>query len=112
VDLPERAARNEETFRGVNLQIEQGAAQHGVERRLPFHCECGSSPCFETVELAPDEYDRIAAHRFRFVIVPGHELPDIETVVWVGDRYAVVEKQGEARERIERDHPRDRHRDS
>jgi hypothetical protein len=111
VDLPERAARNEEVFRGVNVRIEQGAEQHGVDRRLPFHCECGRASCFETVELAPDEYDRVASHRFRFVIVPGHELPEIETVVTVGDRYAVVEKQGEAREQINRDHPRDRHRD-
>ena len=111
MDFPERAARNEEVFRGVNRQIEEGAEQHGVERRLPFHCECGNVACFDTIELTRDEYDRVASHRFRFVIVPGHELPEIETVVSVGEGYAVVEKQGEAREQLERDHPRDRHRD-
>jgi len=109
VDLPERAARNEEVFRDVNRLIEQGAEQYRVERRMPFHCECGNATCVATIELTPQEYEAVAAHRFRFVIQPGHELPEIETVVSAGERYAVVEKQGEAREQIDQDHPRVRH---
>lgn len=110
-DVAESAAKNEEVFRDVNNLIEQGAERLGVARRLPFHCECADASCSETVELAPIEYDRIASHRFRFVVQPGHERAEIESVVSTTERYVVVEKQGEAREQIDRDHPRDRHRE-
>jgi hypothetical protein len=110
-DVAESAAKNEEVFRDVNNLIERGAERLRVERRVPFHCECADASCSATVELAPNEYDRIARHRFRFVVQPGHERTDVESVVSTNDRYVVVEKQGEAREQIDRDHPRDRHRD-
>jgi len=41
MDFGERAARNEEVFRGVNERTEEGAAQHSVMGTLPFHCDCG-----------------------------------------------------------------------
>jgi hypothetical protein len=44
-----------------------------VEQLLPFHCECATEACLETIELPPAEYDRIASHRAYFVVVPGHE---------------------------------------
>jgi predicted NBD/HSP70 family sugar kinase len=47
----DRAARNEEIFRGINKRIEEGADQHGVNAPLPFHCECGRTACLETIEL-------------------------------------------------------------
>jgi hypothetical protein len=110
VKLPDRAARNEEIFRGVNAKIEEGAIHHHVESRLPFHCECGRSRCVETIEMTPREWDEIASHRYRFVVRPGHELPEVERIVASGDRYIVVEKQGQAQTEIDRDHPRERHR--
>jgi len=110
MDLPESAAKNEEVFRDVNDLIEQGAERLRVDRRVPFHCECADASCSETVDLTPAEYDRIASHRFRFVVQPGHERADIETVVSTNERYLIVEKQGEAREQVDRDHPRERHR--
>ena len=111
VDLPERAAKNEEVFRDVNSLIEQGAERLGVDSRVPFHCECANASCTETVDLTPAEYDRIATHRFRFVVQPGHERADVESVVSANEWYVVVEKQGEAREQVDQDHPRERHRE-
>ena len=73
VDFADAAAHNEEVFRTINERIEEGAKQHGVEQLLPFHCECATEACVETIELPPAEYDRIASHRRRFVVVPGHE---------------------------------------
>jgi hypothetical protein len=110
VDFAERAAHNEEVFRSINERIEAGAKQHGVGRPLPFHCECGSTSCLETIELAPSDYDRIAADATRFVLVPGHERAGVEAVVERHSSYLVVEKIGEARAEIEREHPRSRHR--
>jgi hypothetical protein len=109
VDFADAAARNEEVFRSINERIEEGAKQHGVEQLLPFHCECATEACVETIEIPPAEYDRIASHKARFVVLPGHEHPAVEDVVESHPEYLVVEKTGEARAQIERDHPRSRH---
>jgi hypothetical protein len=106
MDFAERAARNEEIFRGVNERIEAGAERHDVDSPLPFHCECTDRACVETIELTPGAYDRIASDMLRFVVVSGHERPGIERVVERTEAYLVVEKIGEAREQIEEDHPR------
>jgi hypothetical protein len=106
VDFADAAAHNEEVFRSINERIEEGAKQHGVEQLLPFHCECATEACLETIELPPAEYDRIASHRARFVVVPGHEQASVETVVERHSGYLIVEKSGEARAEIEREHPR------
>jgi hypothetical protein len=110
MDFPERAARNEEVFRTINERIEEGAKEHGVDQSLPFHCECATEGCVETIEIAPAEYDRIASHIARFVVAPGHERADVEAVVERRDSYLVVQKTGEARADVEREHPRPRHR--
>jgi hypothetical protein len=102
VDFADAAARNEEVFRSINERIEEGAKQHGVEQLLPFHCECATEACVTTIELPPAEYDRIASHRARFVVVPRHERSSVETVVESHSAYLVVEKTGEARTRWER----------
>jgi hypothetical protein len=110
MDFAERAARNEEAFRGINTRIEEGAHEHSVDSPLPFHCECDNAVCIEKIEIRPSEYEQIVGHRYRFVLVPGHEDAAIERVVEQHEHYVVAEKIGEARERIERDHPQQRHR--
>jgi hypothetical protein len=110
MDFAERAARNEEIFRDVNNRIEEGAKQHGVETPLPFHCECERADCLETIELAPEDYERIVHERYHFVLIPGHEDDAIERVVERHETFLVVEKVGAARDQIDRDHPQRRHR--
>jgi hypothetical protein len=109
VDFAKAAAHNEEVFRSINERIEEGAKQHGVEQVLPFHCECATEECVETIEIPPAEYDRIASHFARFVVAPGHERTGLEAVVERHPAYLVIEKTGEARGEIEREHPRSRH---
>lgn len=110
MEFAERAARNEEVFRGVNERIEAGAKEHGVVSTLPFHCECCRASCLATIEIAPDRYDKVVRERYRFVVIPGHEDREIERVVEVEAQFVVVEKIGEAREQIDRDHPQQQHR--
>jgi hypothetical protein len=109
MDFAERAARNEEIFRGVNERIEEGAEQHQVSDSLPFHCECGASACMETIEIPPARYAAIVRERYHFVVIPGHEEQRIERVVEAEAEFLVVEKVGEAREQIDRDHPQQHH---
>jgi hypothetical protein len=109
VEFADRAARNEEIFRGVNERIEQGAAQHEVKAPLPFHCECGRALCLGTIDIPPPLYESVARERYRFILIPGHEDAAIERVVERQPMYVVVEKVGEARKQIDRDHPQQRH---
>jgi hypothetical protein len=111
MDFADRAARNEEISRGVNERIEQGAEQHGVEAPLPFHCECGRAACLGKIEISPPEYERVARERYRFVLISGHEDTAIERVIEQHAEFVVVEKVGEARAQLDRDHPQERHRD-
>jgi hypothetical protein len=110
MDFASRAARNEEVFRGINVRIDQGAEQHGVEAPLPFHCECARASCVGTIDIPPADYERVVRERYRFVVIAGHEDTAIEEVVERQDAYVVVEKVGEAREQIDRDHPQQQHR--
>jgi hypothetical protein len=110
VDFAERAARNEEIFRGINQRIEQGAEAHHVESALPFHCECARRPCVDTIEMTALEYEQVVQQRYRFVVIPGHEDPRIERLVEEHPTFLVVEKIGEARIEIEREHPQEQHR--
>ena len=54
MDFAERAGRNEEIFRDVNRRIEEGAEQHAVSGRLPFHCECGRAKSGNGIERHPN----------------------------------------------------------
>jgi hypothetical protein len=110
MNFADRAAKNEEIFRGVNERIKQGADQHGVEAPQPFHCECGRAACVETIDIRPPDYERVVRERYHFVLIPGHEDAEIERVVEHHSTFVVAEKIGEARAKIDRDHPQERHR--
>ena len=103
----DRIARNEALFRSVNERVRELAATAGSRERDPvasFVCECGRADCTETVELTVAEYERVRADPTHFVVVPGHEIPDVEEVVERHERYDVVRKHdGEAQIAIETD---------
>jgi hypothetical protein len=110
VDFAERAVRNEEVFREVNERIEAGAEMHGIKTVERYHCECDREGCFEMVELPPAAYRDLLEHRYQFAVVPEHADPRVERLVEERDGYWVVEKVGEAREALDRQHPHERHR--
>ena len=107
MDFAERAARNEEVFRSVNEQIDKAAARHGRDVELRFHCECGQTSCFETIDLMPDAYERVTKGEYWFIVLRGHEEPTIERIVESHDGWLVVEKFGDARAEIERERGED-----
>ena len=85
----ERISRNEALFREVNERIREITTyDEGVE----FLCECSDPSCAEPVLMTLAEYEAVRAYPTHFFVVPGHEVPDVETVVGGGDAYAVVEK--------------------
>jgi hypothetical protein len=48
--------------------------------------------CTRTIRLNLQEYEEVRSQPGRFVIVPGHEILDVERVVEAGERYDVIEK--------------------
>jgi len=91
VDREQRIIENEKLFREVNERVAQMAT--GFSGPDPvWVCECGDETCFEKVPLPMDEYRQIRAREDWFLILPGHQKPDVERIVRETDRYFVVEK--------------------
>jgi hypothetical protein len=85
-------ARNEALFREVNERIEDVQAGFSAQERVDFLCECGSDDCTQPISLTLAEYEQIRKNPKHFVVVPGHDVVDVERVVEQTDHYAVVEK--------------------
>lgn len=102
-----RVAANESAFREVNEAIERGLWPGEEGSLVAFRCECASLDCAQLLELTLEEYERVRAESRRFLLVRGHELPDVETVVQIHERYVVVEKRAVAGEEAEASDPRE-----
>jgi hypothetical protein len=100
----ERLGANEALFREVNEHVAEVAEQF-IEGESPveFSCECGDAACTEKIALTVDEYEAVRAKPTQFVVVPGHEVPDIERVVERHPNYLVIEKQDPDAEEVARD---------
>jgi hypothetical protein len=85
-------ARNEALFREVNERIEDVQAGFAAQERTDFLCECGNDDCTQPISLTLAEYEQVRQRPKHFVVVPGHDVVDVERVVERTDRYAVVEK--------------------
>jgi hypothetical protein len=101
-----RAAANEATIRDVNEGIERGQWPGEEDTPVGFRCECARLGCNRLIELSVREYEEIRGNPRRFVLVPGHQFPDVETVVATGTRYVIVEKRDLAGEVAEEHDPR------
>jgi hypothetical protein len=93
----EVAARNQVLFRQVNERIAELTGMHDFAVSL-FICECSDETCAESIEVAFAEYKAVRANGARFVVIPGHQSPEVERVVDGNGRYLVVEKIGAAAE--------------
>jgi hypothetical protein len=94
--MQRRLATNEALFREVNEAIERGV-WHGEGRTLAaFRCECAQLDCNQMVSVTPREYERIRTHPRRFLVLPGHANPEVESIVETREGYLVVEKRDAA----------------
>ena len=108
MDRPERIGLNEAVFREVNERITDLADQFGLEEQpLDLVCECGNPSCIERITMSRADYEELRSDPTHFAVFPGHEEPDVETVVERRDGYDVVRKhEGEPAEIAERTDPR------
>jgi hypothetical protein len=106
-----RIAENEALFRDLNEEVGAVAhsfSQRGESRTFDFLCECGDSSCAQRVPVTLTKYEELRGSPLRFVVVPGHEIPDVEHVVEETAHYSVIEKFGEAAEIVRDRDPRSR----
>jgi hypothetical protein len=106
VSREERLAKNESLFREVNERIAEAARRTLVLPDAEFLCECGRPDCLDRIVVELEEYEAVRAHPDRFLLVFGHDQPEVDRVVASGDDYVVVEKIGEAGEVAEQLDPR------
>jgi hypothetical protein len=92
-----RIGLNEAFFREVNERLEDIVESVSTPSALnDFICECAAADCTERIALTLEEYRQVRAKPTTFAVKPGHEVADAERVVLQNDRYALVEKEGEA----------------
>jgi hypothetical protein len=104
--LQRRVSANESVFREVNEAIERGLWHGEQDALVAFRCECASLACDRMVELTATEYEHVRADPRRFLVLAGHQLAGVESVVESHERYIVVEKQAVAGEAAEASDPR------
>jgi len=95
----ERLARNEALFREMNEAI------NGLAERLDSGMEQGYV-LRGAHQPHVGEYEAVRTDPSRFVLAPGHVIPELETVVAHDADHVVVEKTGRARRVAAATHPR------
>jgi hypothetical protein len=96
---PPRIAETEVLIRDVNERIAEKALELAAgdvppaEEKTEFLCACGRADCERTIVLTVAEFERAHSSNDRFVVAPGHEMPEIEDVVAHRGHYLVVEKK-------------------
>ena len=107
-DRERRLALNEAAFRVANERMRDWPERQGDEAPRALLLRVRRTPgCHEHVAARGSASTRrVRADPHRFIIVPGHEIPDIETVVERRDRYHVIEKDDDVRPITEATDPR------
>lgn len=92
----DRAAKNEELFREVNSNIARLEERFGNKRMLELICECERVERHAGLVIRRGAYADARSSPLRFFVLPGHEDPEVERVVFREPGYLVVEKVGAA----------------
>ena len=103
----ERLASNEALFRFANERMRRWEERHEEGERELYFCECADPDCREKVALGVEDYERVRASSRHFFVLPGHEQPDVETVVDQHEGWLVVRKPEAVAETVDATDPRD-----
>ena len=107
-EVQHRLSANESVFREINESIERGQWPGEEHTLIGFRCECARLGCNELLELSVHAYESVRSNPRRFIVLPGHERPEVEDVVARMPGYLIVEKVAQAGERAEETDPRSR----
>ena len=100
-DRDVRAARNQTLFRAVNEKMRKlNEDVASLTGSFTIACECSDTACLEMIEISADDYLTVRNEPRHFVVLPGHIVPQIETVVAENGGWIVVEKTEEIAEHV------------
>jgi len=93
-----RLKENERQVRRLNLRIEElnrvglMVDDEDEDDQAPFLCECSLLSCAERLPVDVATYAEAHDGPDRFMVLPGHEIPEIERIVTRQPAFLVVEK--------------------
>jgi hypothetical protein len=97
-----RAAQNQLLFRAVNDRIrELGERILDSVSELDFACECADTDCIKTIPLPVKEFAAIEEVENQFIVLKGHEVPEVEDTIAERDGFLIVSKRGAGAELVE-----------
>ena len=100
-----KIGENEILYRTVNEKIEGLNAVFGaITDVMTVVCECGNGACAEQIEIDVPTYERVRSDPTLFVVVPGHEIEDVERVVERHETMDVVSKNPGGPAELAREH--------
>ncbi|WP_028065388.1 hypothetical protein [Solirubrobacter soli] len=82
----------EAAFRIANERTARWEERHSEGRTELYLCECAEQPCRKRIELTREQYEAVRSDPRHFAVLPGHVIPDLETVVGSFDGYEMIEK--------------------
>jgi hypothetical protein len=88
----ERVREVQETFARANEQIRASAEKYDFQDHVPFLCECSDVTCTGSVRLSLTNYREARAWSDAFLLLPGHDDPDVERIAARGDGYLLIRK--------------------
>jgi len=90
----QQLAKREALFRATNEEIARVDGDFSGEgENLEIVCECARDGCSALITVSHFEYTQARGEPRRFLLVPGHELSELERVVSRHDGFVVVEKE-------------------
>lgn len=107
-----RQIENEMIFRRVNekvgdelgaldaMHIEDGNIQliRDADLLLRFKCECSDENCSERIPMQLTEFQEIHTDRDTFIVLPDHQVEQIEKIIKKSKLYNVVKKNNSTAE--------------
>jgi len=93
IDRLKRVEQNEELFRALNEQIEDRVhifKDDGM--KIIVVCECGDLNRADRISITLETYEAVRANKHDFLLRPGHQIPDVEEVVYRSPDYFIVRK--------------------
>ena len=94
MDAKSALAANEALFRTVNESVELlNKTFASSSDTFDIVCECDTASCAQIISVELATYERARADSTLFLIVPGHEDDDVETIVEQHDRFSLVRKR-------------------
>jgi hypothetical protein len=88
-----RIGENEAIFRSVNEEVRKLTATLTTSSgTMKVVCECGVRSCTDQFQIEAAAYAEVRADPTLFVVKPGHELPETETVVAKNEIFWTVRK--------------------